>query len=86
VRSAVSDDRAAAMLREFMTTEIFGRLVEELPAPDARLRASLVASQMLGLIIARYMIRLEPLASAPSDAVAAAVGPTLHRYLTGPID
>jgi AcrR family transcriptional regulator len=86
VRSAISDDRAAAMLREFLRTEIFGRLARQLHEPDAELRLALVASQIFGLIMARYIVELEPLASAPAPAVAAAVGPTLQRYLTGRID
>jgi AcrR family transcriptional regulator len=85
VRSAISDEQAAAMLREFITTEIFGLLVRELDSPDAMLRVNLVASQIVGLIIARYIVRLEPLASAPAEVVAAAVGPTMQRYLTGKI-
>jgi hypothetical protein len=54
-----------------------------LPAPDARLRASLVGSQVAGLLLARYVIGLAPLAKADHDALVAAVGPTLQRYLTG---
>ena len=86
LRSAVSDERAAAMLREFLSTEIFSRFAERLHTPDARLRASLVASQLVGLVVARYIVRLEPLASTPAPVVAAAVAPTLERYLTGRID
>ena len=85
VRSAVSDERAAAMLREFLRAEILARLARQLPEPDAELRLALVASQVFGLIMARYIVALEPLASAPAPAVAAAVGPTLQRYLNGPI-
>ena len=85
IRSAVSEERAAAMLREFITEEILGRIARELATPDARLRTNLVASQLVGLIVARYIVRLEPLASTPAPVVAAAVGPTLQRYLTGDI-
>ncbi|HEV8425398.1 MAG TPA: TetR family transcriptional regulator [Actinomycetes bacterium] len=85
VRSAVSDERAAAMLREFITEEVLGRIAEELGSPDAKLRASLVGSQLVGLLLARYIIRVEPLASAPPALVAAAIGPNLQRYLTGDI-
>ena len=85
IRSAVGDERAAAMLREFITEEVLGQLAHRLGSPDARLRATLVGSQLIGLAMARYIIRVEPLASAPADQVAAAVGPTLQRYLTGEI-
>jgi AcrR family transcriptional regulator len=85
IRSAVSEERAAAMLREFMTEEILGRIARELGTPDATLRTNLVASQLLGLIMARYVIRIEPLASAPAPVLVAAIGPTLQRYITGDI-
>jgi AcrR family transcriptional regulator len=85
IRSAVGDERAAAMLREFITEEVLGQIAHRLGSPDARLRATLVGSQVVGLIMLRYIIRVEPLASAPADQVAAAVGPTLQRYLTGDI-
>jgi AcrR family transcriptional regulator len=85
VRSAVSDEQAAAMLREFITEEVLGRIAEGLGSPDAKLRATLVGSQLVGLMMARYIIRVEPLASAPPALVAAAIGPTLQRYLTGDI-
>jgi AcrR family transcriptional regulator len=85
VRSAMGDEQAAAMLREFITEEVLGRIAEELGSPDARLRATLAGSQLIGLMMARYIIRVEPLASAPAAQLAAAVGPTLQRYLTGDI-
>jgi AcrR family transcriptional regulator len=85
VRSAVGDERAAAMLREFITEEVLGQIAHRLGGPDARLRATLIGSQIIGLAMARYIVRVEPLASAPPDRLAAAIGPTLQRYLTGDI-
>jgi len=85
VRSAVGDERAAAMLREFITEEVLGRVAHELGSPDARLRATLVGAQLMGMAMARYIIKVEPLASAPAAQVVAAIGPTLQRYLTGDI-
>jgi AcrR family transcriptional regulator len=83
VRSAVGDEHAAAMLREFITEEVLGQIARRLGSPDARLRATLAGSQIIGLAMARYIVKVEPLASAPPEQVAAAVGPTLQRYLTG---
>jgi AcrR family transcriptional regulator len=85
IRSAVTDEQAAAMLREFITEEVLGPIAARLGSPDARLRATLVGSQLIGLAVARYIIRVEPLASAPSAQVAAFVGPTVQRYLTGDV-
>ena len=83
VRSAVGDEDAAAMLREFITAEILGPIASRLGSPDAPLRATLVGSQLIGIAMARYIVKVEPLASAPAAQVAAAVGPTIQRYLTG---
>ena len=85
IRSAVSDKDAAAMLREFITEEVLGQISHRLGSPDARLRATLVGSQLIGMAMARYIIRVEPLASAPAAQVVEAIGPTLQRYLTGDI-
>jgi hypothetical protein len=52
---------------------------------EARLRASLVATQMAGLAMIRYVLKLEPLASAPPEVVISAIAPTLQRYITGPL-
>ncbi len=124
MRSAVTSEQAAAMLREFATDSILGRLAEvagaaeaagaagasggfdaagalytsETPGTadaddahdgdgfaEANFRAALVASQVLGLALTRYVLGLEPLAAASQDDLAAAIGPTLERYLTGQI-
>jgi AcrR family transcriptional regulator len=85
VRSAVGDEPAAAMLREFITEEVLGQIAHRLGSPDAQLRATLVGSQIIGLAMARYIVKVEPLASAPAAQVVAAIGPTLQRYLTGDI-
>jgi AcrR family transcriptional regulator len=66
-------------LREFVTREIVGRVAGAV----GDLRANLVASQLMGLIAARYIVRLEPLANLPADEVVPLVAPTLQRYLDG---
>jgi AcrR family transcriptional regulator len=85
IRSAVADEQAAALLREFITEEVLGPLARRVGSPDAQLRATLAGSQLIGLAMARYIIRVEPLASAPAAQVAAVVGPTVQRYLTGAV-
>jgi hypothetical protein len=60
-------------------------IVAELAPDRPRLRATLLASQVIGLAIVRHIAELEPLASADQDTVVAAVAPTLQRYLTGPL-
>jgi len=46
-------------------------------------RMPLVASQIIGLILMRYVLAVEPLASMPGDQVIATFAPTIQRYLTG---
>lgn len=83
MRSVSSHESAARMLREFITRLVLGRVVREVAPDRAELRAALAASQVAGLGMVRYVIRLEPLASADHDTVVAAIAPTLQRYLTG---
>jgi len=85
VRTAMSDDQAATMVREFATKEILGVIVKAARGDNQELRATLLASQVFGLLIMRYIIKLEPLASTDPETVALAIGPTFQRYLTGPI-
>jgi AcrR family transcriptional regulator len=85
IRAAASEPEAAAMVRERLAHEVFARLAEQLRVDDASLRAGLVASQVVGMVMARHIVRVEPLASLPAPEVAAAIAPTLQRYLTGDI-
>ena len=82
LRSALTHDAAAESLRGFLTEELIGRVSILLDRPDAALRATLVGSQLVGLAIGRYALRIEPLASADPATVARWVAPTLQRYLT----
>ncbi|TDC43689.1 TetR family transcriptional regulator [Micromonospora sp. KC213] len=85
LRSAVANEWTARLLREFLVTQVLRRVLDQLAIDPAELplRGSLVASQMIGLAMMRYVVRLEPVASAAPEALVAAVGPTVQRYLTG---
>lgn len=85
LRAAASEPAAAEMLRELLTKRVFVPLAETLGVEDARLRATLVGSQLVGVVMARHIVRVEPLASLPSEELARAIAPTLQRYLTGPL-
>ena len=81
LRSATTDPVAAAMLRRLLTEGPFLALATAIDRPDADLRAVLVGTQLIGLAMARYVVAMEPIASAPADELARAVGPTIQRYL-----
>ncbi|MEO3825367.1 TetR family transcriptional regulator [Actinomadura sp. B10D3] len=80
LRSAMTNERAAALLREFVTSALFGRAKQVTAAPPLGIQAA--AGQMIGLMILRYVLRVEPLASASEDELIELVAPTLQRYLT----
>ncbi|MFY1595165.1 TetR family transcriptional regulator [Micromonospora sp. WMMD737] len=85
LRSAVSNEWTARLLREFLVTQVLRRILDQLDVDPAELplRGSLVASQLIGLAMMRHVVRLEPVASAAPETLVAAVGPTVQRYLTG---
>lgn len=85
VRSALTDERAARMLREFLLEALLVPLAGRVAPDHVRLRASLVGSQLVGLATLRFVLAVEPLASAPRVTLEAALGPTVQRYLTGPL-
>jgi AcrR family transcriptional regulator len=83
LRSATVEPAAAELMRDVLREQVLAPLMAELRADRPEERAALVASQLLGLALMRHVVCLEPLAGAERDAVAAAVGPALQRYLTG---
>jgi AcrR family transcriptional regulator len=81
VRSAVSNERAAATLREFMAAELLPVIARMTGHPDADRRASLVAAQLIGIAMMRHVLRLEPVVTASPDELAALVSPAIEQYL-----
>ena len=80
---SLANEQVAPMMREFVAHAIVRPLVEALGTPDAQVRATLAASQFGGLMMVRYVLKVEPLASLPAAEVARIVGPNVQRYLTG---
>lgn len=83
IRTALGHDFAATMLRQFITREVLKKIADDLGVDDGELRAGAVASQIVGLFMVRYGVRVEPLASAPIDEVARRIGPVIQWHLTG---
>ncbi|BFO14159.1 hypothetical protein SHKM778_05470 [Streptomyces sp. KM77-8] len=84
VRSAVNNEIAAGVFRRLVASQLLGRIAGQLDAPDAELRAELAAAQLVGIAMLRYVIKVEPLASADSELIIKRVAPVVQRHLTGP--
>jgi AcrR family transcriptional regulator len=85
MRSAVSHEEAARMLREFLVREVFGRVTAAFAAedgPDAvDLRAALAAGQMVGMAMLRYVLEFPAVVEASQEELVAQLGPVLQGYL-----
>jgi AcrR family transcriptional regulator len=85
VRSGLSQEAPETLLQQGILRMVLQPLRAALPVAEADRRVQLVASQLIGLVMTRYLLALEPLASMPVDDVVAWVAPTLQRYLDGPL-
>ncbi|XVQ85557.1 TetR family transcriptional regulator [Microbispora siamensis] len=81
VRTAMVNEQAVGMVREFFTTAVLGRVAEALDVPPLRMEAAF--AQLFGVVMTRYILRFEPLASADVEEIVALLGPTMQRYLSG---
>lgn len=83
LRAATTSELAAALLRESLAAHVLGPVAARLDQPDAALRMSLCGAHLVGVGIARYIVRLEPIASMDTDELVELVGPVFQRYLFG---
>ena len=80
LRSAMTGEQGAAMLREFVGSALLGRIAAAIgPVDPLRLQAA--AAQMVGVVILRHVVRIEPMASVAEDDLVALVAPAVQRYL-----
>jgi AcrR family transcriptional regulator len=87
IRTTLTDPALTRSVGEFLALEIIGRVLrrDDLPPEEANRRAGLAASQVLGLVIGRYVLQLPLLVSRRSEDLVVEVGPTVQRYLDGHI-
>ncbi|MCU7824435.1 TetR family transcriptional regulator [Kitasatospora sp. DSM 101779] len=81
LRTAAASEEVAGLMRGFMVTELVSRLAVGLDVPQPELRVELVMSQILGLAMARYVIAVEPLASAPAEELLPLLARAVQGYL-----
>lgn len=81
LRAAVGSRAGAPLIVGFLSRELLPKVAAGLEGPDAELRADLVASQMAGMLMIRYVLQVKPIADASVDELVARIGPTVQRYL-----
>jgi AcrR family transcriptional regulator len=87
LRAAVHDQRIAARAREVFATQVTDALAVVVDDPAERgIRAALVTTQLLGLLLCRSVLGLAELVDAPPERLVDLVGPTVQRQLTGPLE
>jgi AcrR family transcriptional regulator len=86
IRSVSSHEQAAHVLHDFFVKQVFTRIAGSVAADRVTFRGSLVGSQIVGMGIARYVLKFEPIASADIETMVKAVAPNIQRYLTGDLD
>jgi AcrR family transcriptional regulator len=84
IRAAASEDAAAAMLRAMLVERLLGPLAHRLGGDHPELRASLLASQIAGVALARHIVGLPELVAARPQVLVAALAPVIEHYLTSP--
>nr|BBJ52770.1 hypothetical protein SAVMC3_53990 [Streptomyces avermitilis] len=80
----MNNDTAAAVFRRLIAAQLLRRIAGQLDFPDAELRAELAAAQLVGTAILRYVIKVEPLASADPEQIIARLAPVVQGHLTAP--
>jgi AcrR family transcriptional regulator len=83
LRSAVTNEEAAARMRTVFATQV--GTVLGASTGDGPTRAALISSQLLGVALCRYIIRLPEMAALDTEALVAALAPTVQRYITEPV-
>ena len=83
LRSATSNEYAASKTREIFAAQVRPAIAALGNPADASRRAALVSTQLLGLALCRYVLKLPPVVALSHDEIIASLGPTLQRYATG---
>ncbi|MGN7798291.1 TetR/AcrR family transcriptional regulator [Leifsonia sp. 22587] len=86
LRTVLGSGPGTRMVREFLQREVLSKLASLSDAPDASLRGELAAAQLVGIMMTRYALQVEPIASTPAEELARRVGPVLQWHLFGDPD
>lgn len=81
VRAGASAAQVTKSLQEYIEVNVVDKIVTTIGVPDARMRVALISSFLIGVAAGRYILRIEPLASASEEQVVRMVAPTIQALL-----
>lgn len=81
LRGGASAAALTKSLQDYLDTTVIDRVVAGIGVPDARMRVALISSYLIGIAAGRYVVRIEPLASASEEHVVRLVAPTIQSLL-----
>lgn len=84
LRSAMSHDTSATLLRQYVTDQLFTQVTSLVRLPDAEVRVNLAAAHLVGVAVLRYALVIEPIASMRADELVVRLTPALTHYLEDP--
>jgi AcrR family transcriptional regulator len=82
VRTTLGGGDTEAPMLQLARSVLIGKLLEVLEGDDRELRATLIASHIIGMATLRYVAKLEPLADAPIEDVVAAYAPSMQLLIS----
>jgi AcrR family transcriptional regulator len=87
LRTSIQHDWSARLLRDFLLSRALSPVIAslELPPDEVSRRTGLIAAALVGLVVSRYILRIEAMASLSPEQVADLIGPTVQGYMTGPL-
>ncbi|MBN6050881.1 TetR family transcriptional regulator, partial [Nonomuraea sp. RK-328] len=80
IRSAMTHEYATSMFREFVSNALLFKVADTIGVPHLRIEAAF--AQMFGVLMTRYVLRLEPMAGADPEELVELLAPTIQRYFT----
>jgi hypothetical protein len=81
LRGAATHEESANLVRQFIQTQLYPRIAAVLEDPNAELRVDLAMAQLLGSAYLRHILRVEPIASTPTDELVARIAPVISGHL-----
>jgi AcrR family transcriptional regulator len=86
LRAAASNEEASTKVRSIFAAQVLPMLAAVIDRPELARRGGLVASQLLGFALCRYVLKVPPVVTMSAEEVVSAIGPTLQRYINGKLD